>query len=198
MGNPRKSRDRVFVIPFTGCPFKYGFLTNTEAGVRSALGQEAVDGTTTQVVFGANAPKPGRASKGSDSSYYSIGKRATLLTAKWNLTPPKIRRGKSSTKTKAVYVEVDGIKYAWKQPIATHAAISGDAAGLGVVTATGSERDLVYGASFPKPRRARKLILIGDGANQREESYSTFIDDDADLASLTGWEVVSVGMEIVT
>ncbi|MBW4420146.1 MAG: hypothetical protein KME13_13085 [Myxacorys californica WJT36-NPBG1] len=198
MGNPRKSRDRVMVTPFTGATIKYGFLTNTEAAARTALGQVAAAEGTAKLVFGANTPKPGRASKGGTNSYYSIEQRATLLAAKWNLSSPFVKPQRSSTKTKAVFVEVDTVKYAWKMPLATYTAIGADRANLGIQDCVATEKDYVTGTNFPRPQRARKLILVGTGAEQTEESYSTFVDDDAVGTGLpTGWTIINAGKQLV-
>jgi hypothetical protein len=200
MGNPRKARDKVYVTPFTGAVIKYGFLTNTDSAERTALGQTAVgSATVAKLVFGANTPKPGRASKGGTNSYYSIEQRATLQGLKWNLSSPFLRPQRATTKTKAVFVEVDGVKYAWKMPNATYAAIGADRANLGIQDCVATEKDYVTGTSYPRPQRARKIITIGEAPGTTEESYSTFVDDDAVGTGLpAGWTIISAGKQLVS
>lgn len=195
MGNPRLDRELVYVTPYTGATIKYGFKTNVRGAERVALGHTVAVGNEAQLVIGANSPKPGRASKGGTNSYYDVAQRNALKAAKWVLTPGKRRRALTTARTKPVYVTIDGVKYAWNQPTQTHTAIAGEAAALGVVDATRAMDDLVFGASFPKPPRARKLITVGEGANQREESYSTFIDPDAADSVPAGWAVLGTGKE---
>lgn len=198
MGNPRRERELVWVTPFTGATMKYGFRTNAIGATRAALGHTVVAGTVANLVIGANSPKPGRASKGGDNSFYDISKVAALKADKWVLTPPKRLPAQNTSKTNSVYVLIDGIKYGWRQPKATYTAIAAEAAGLGVVDAARGDLDVVFGASFPKPPRARKLITIGAGAEAREESYSTFIDPDAVDNLPAGWTVIGSGKENLT
>ena len=198
MGNPRAARTRVFVTPFTGSVVNYGFPTNADAATKAALGHETVTNTTPNLVFGANTPKPGRASKGGNNSFYDIGKIASLKTAKWVLTPPKRRPQKSSAKSKAVFITLEGgVKYAWKMPAATYAAIGADRAGLGIQDCVTSEKDYVTGTSQPRPTRVRKVITTGTGAGATDETYSTFIDFDKIATIPAGWSIISSGSEVL-
>ena len=123
------SKREVFVVPFTGAGISYGFLTNVAAAIGTACGHTAVNRTALPagLVFGANAPKPGRASRrratGVDSTFYAIGSVASLRTAGYTLTAPTIRRGRPTVASRAVFVTVDGIKYAWRMPAATYTKI---------------------------------------------------------------------------
>lgn len=192
--NVYDSRREVFVTPFVGSAIKYGFLTNALAAVGTLCGHTAVDRATPPagLVFGANAPKPGRATRpranGSDSSYYDIGAAGALRTAGFSLTRPTTRRGGGSSLTTTVYVTIAGVKYAWRirQDLLTR--IGADATALGILIATTAEDDLVFGARFPKPPRARKRVA-GQGGF---DTLSTFCDP-ASLDDLPeGWSSSNV------
>lgn len=186
--------NKVTVTPYTGAAWKYGFATEISGANATALGHTAYSAGT-KAVFGANAPKPGRATKktstGTISSFYSADKASTLITAGWNVTNPKSAKRSSSARSKVVYVETDGIKYAWRMPVATFTRIGGDAAALGIVEVTAQNNsDLIFGSSFPKPRRAQKVYNPGEA---NETSVSTFVDDDAALPE--GWSETSSGKQ---
>lgn len=176
MGNPRATRVPVHVLPYTGADIAYGFLTNASAGDRTTLGHNPVTGVVAKLVFGCNKPKPGRASKGGTNSFYDISKATALRTAKWRLTSPKVSQPSSSGRSKSVYVTIDGVKYGWKVPSTTYAALAADRAALGIIDATSTMKDVAFGCRQPKPPRARREVTTGTGANQTVESYSTFYD----------------------
>lgn len=190
--NSYNNRRLVYVTPFTGATVKYGFLTNTPAAVSTACGHtEVTDAYPTGLVIGANAPKPGRASKrtatGTNGSFYDIGNRAALRTAGYSLTNPKIRRGSVGANSRAVYVLNGGIKYAWRMPQTTYTKIGGDLAALGLVDATSNDVDLVWGASYPKPPKASRADVGADGT----DIISTFVDPDAVDSLPDGWSTSS-------
>lgn len=190
--NSYDSRDLVWVTPFGGSSIKYGFLTNAPAATRTACGHNAIAADyPTGLVIGANAPKPGRASKrtatGTNGSFYDIGQRATLRTDGWSLTYPKIRRGSTGANSNAVYVNLGSIKYAWRMPKTTYTKVGGDRAVLGIEDATSNDTDLVWGASYPKPPKASKVEVGADGTNV----ISTFVDTSAVDSLPDGWSTSS-------
>jgi hypothetical protein len=173
----------VWVTPYTGATMKYGFLTNVLASVRTDCGHNIVGDTTpTALVYGANAPKPGRASKrtatANQGSYYSIGQVSTLRADGYSLTRPTIRRGGAGASSTAVYVTMNGIKYAWRIPTRLLNRISADASGLGIQIATSSDRDLVWG-SKPRPPRAYRTSGL--------DILSTYVDPSRIDSLPEGW-----------
>lgn len=109
----------VFVPTIQG--LKYGFPTNnvkfTEYG-DPLFGQIAFEAQA-GVIFGANSPKPRRASKkfagGRVSSFIDFNKAATLKAAKWRVTLSE-KRGKIKTSGTKITVCVNtpfAYKYAW-------------------------------------------------------------------------------------
>lgn len=177
------ARIAVWVTPHTGAIVKYGFLTNVSAAIRADCGHNLVEGTTpTALVYGANAPTPGRASKrsvtGTKSTYYSIEKRDVLKAAKYSLTRPTIRRGASSDDSVALYVTMNGYKYAWRKPTWSFNRITSEASALGIQVATSADNDLVWG-SKPLPPRAYKTV--GDSV------ISTIVDPSRIDSLPAGW-----------
>lgn len=180
------TRSEVYVVPHANSVVKYGFLTSVRNTTQTELGQVAVDRANLPagLVFGANAPKPGRASKmtatGSESSFYDIGKAGALKNDGWRLSFPTIRRGKTGRRSVCVYVTMGTIKYAWMQNRETHTLIAADLGGLGIELGTSDDRDLVWGARYPQPPRGYKT-----GADNR--TISTFIDPSKADNLPAGW-----------
>lgn len=164
----------VSVVPFNGSSVRYGFLTNIDQADGSTLGHvSAVDSNQQGLVFGANAPKPARASRkratGTTSSFIDWNAIAAARTAGWSIGKASIRRGGTTAKTRVVMVTFRGISYAWNMPNDTYANIgSGDLQTLGVRETNTGDTDLVFGADSPKPPKA-----IFDAG---ENTYSTFYD----------------------
>ncbi|MGG6293798.1 hypothetical protein ACQ4M4_05180 [Leptolyngbya sp. AN02str] len=190
--NVYDTRRPVFVTPYTGAAVKYGFLTNVVAAVSTACGHTAVDEANPPagLVFGANSPKPGRATRrradGNDSSYYSIGSASALRTAGYSLTRPRIRRGTAGNNSFPVYVTLGGIKYAWRMPVHTYLSLGADRANLGIQDASASDNDLVWGARTPKPPRGYKV--------EADKVISTFIDPQKLDDLPAGWSGVDNGV----
>ncbi len=180
------SRSEVYVVPYADSIVKYGFLTNVKGATGTALGHVEVNRASLPVglVFGANAPKPGRASKlsatGNESSFYDIGKAAALRADGWRLSFPTIRRGKTGRRSVCAYVTLGQIKYAWMLNNETRAAIGGDLAALGIELGTSNDRDLVWGARFPKPVKGYKTTADNT-------TISTFIDPSKADNLPAGW-----------
>ena len=150
---------------------KYGFKTTESVhnSYKGELGQITYGGAV-GVVFGANSPKPARATKefasGSISSFCSSDKIASLKKNDWVVTNNGSIRGiKTGGKTRTVFVDMPGgWKYAWNITKA-EADLS---AILGFQVATASDAaDLVWGVNDPKPPRAVK--------RENGSSTSTFI-----------------------
>lgn len=190
-------RLRVFVEPFQGTPVKYGFPSNVDAAVATACGHQQITGDVVGLVFGANSPKPGRASRKnaageSQSSFYDFAVYFQLIEDGWSVSLPKRKRGGTTARGRSVYVTVNGIKYAWNMTNRQAQRI-GDLAGLGIEQATNNDTDLVFGASQPKPPSARK-VEVGEGGT---DVISTFVDPTRADNLPEGWsltnEVVPIG-----
>lgn len=183
-----------------GVEIDYGFLSNIPGTYHEELG--IVKWISAQgVVFGANAPKPGRARKdflsasnpegtsqqaNSISCFFSEDKRSALKTAGWDLTGATKTRGlKQTGKTRTVYVGMPGgRKYAWNLTVDELAYI--DILGIKLATANDAP-GLIFG-SDPKPPRASKLI--------NGERHSTFCEPriaTIDKAIADGWSIAEYG-----
>ncbi len=168
MGRRRGKQVEVYVIV---AGLKYGFKTTKSVhdSYKGELGQTTYAGAA-GVVFGANSPKPARATKefaaGNISSFCSSDKIDNLKTNNWIVNAKGSIRGiKTGGKTRTVFVDMPGgWKYAWN--ITKEEA---DLAGvLGFQLATASDAsDLVWGVNDPKPPRAVK--------RENGSSTSTFI-----------------------
>lgn len=166
----RRRGEQVEVYVTIGS-LKYGFKTtkNIHDSYKAELGQTTYAGAA-GVFFGANAPKPPRATKefkaGSISSFCSTDKISSLKKSEWTVSrKARIRGVKTAGKTRTVYVPMPGgWKYAWN----ITAAEADLAADLGFTLATGSDAsELIWGVNYPKPPRATKRSAAG--------STSTFI-----------------------
>ncbi|MFE4108566.1 hypothetical protein [Almyronema epifaneia] len=187
-------RRLVWVIPFNGSPVRYGFLTNIDQAQGTQLGQTAIGGTVPQgYVFGANSPKPARASKafasGTVSSFVNAGNIASARQQGWRVGKARLRRGGSRKKSSVVYVTLGGVNYAWTMPNDTKTKIGGDLAALGIKTTTGQETNLVFGASNPTPPKAYKTVGTGSSINL----ISTFYDPQRSLPA--GWQAAATGID---
>lgn len=164
----------VSVVPFNGSTIRYGFLTNIDGGDSAALGHtDANDRNQQGLVFGANSPKPSRASRkratGTTSSFIDWNSITAARQAGWSTGKANIRRGGTTAKTRVVAVTFQGITYAWNMPNDTFANIGqGNLQTLGVRVTDTNDTDLVFGADSPKPPKA--VFDAGDNI------YSTFYD----------------------
>lgn len=182
------TRRQVSVTPFQGSTLRYGFLTNIDQAQSSQLGHQAVTGTVQGLVFGANSPKPARASKrfatGIVSSFINAGSIATARGQGWSVGRGKLRRGGSTAKGKLVYVTFQTIRYAWNLPNDVAAKI-GNIGSLGIRESTAADTNLVFGANKPQPPRATRVV--------GEDRVSTFYDPSTTLPA--GWSVVAAGID---
>lgn len=180
---------KVYVTPYQGSNLNYGFATNIDAAQSSQLGHTDLTGANPAgYIFGANSPKPARASRrfasGVVSSFIDVGSIVAARAAGWSVGKGKRRGASSTAKTKTVFVTILGFKYAWQLPAETEASIGGLAA-LGIQVATNADTDLVFGANSPKPDRAQKTVVNGSDVNV----ISTFFDPSITLP--TGWSVIA-------
>lgn len=177
---------------------KYGFPCRlqrdseyTTLGI-TAITAAAINDTLIQgMIWGANSPKPPRASKifdtnppGSESSFCSNA-TATLAAARadgWRIRPAKIsRKGTQTPRSVTAYVTINGVKYAWQMPrtqtgVLDVTTLSGT---IGVRIADASDDDLVFGASFPKPPRAKRNV--SDPEDPADDTFSSFYDPSSTL-----------------
>ena len=194
MARRRGKTVRVYVNTVNN--LKYGFRTNEDIhnSYKSELGQVTYAGAA-GVVFGANSPKPAKASKefesGTIGSYCSNNKIDSLKKANWIVTTKGSIRGvKTNGKTQTVYIEMPGgWNYAWNIT-KTEAAL---AATLGFTVANGADASsLVWGVNYPKPPRATKRT--------NGSSTSTFMKPQAsaiDKAIEAGFSVSGVDYELL-
>lgn len=162
---------------------KYGFRTTLEASKGTVLGHQVLDAATpvTGLLFKANHPKPKRASKtfatGTSSSFIDPAAVTAAIAAGWDITKAKSNGRKNNSRFQiAVYVTINGVKYAWAMRKTQKAKLGTNFAALGIREVTGTETDLVFGASFPKPPRVRSISVQGKGASATDVSSSTFYD----------------------
>ncbi|MGL5875763.1 MAG: hypothetical protein ACRC2R_25945 [Xenococcaceae cyanobacterium] len=188
---PRRRGERIKVYVELAGARKYGFSTQevVHNAHKAALGQTLFAGAA-GVFFGANAPKPAKATfseaTGNVSSYCSTNKIATLkATQGWSVSIKSRTRGvKTAGKTKTVYVDMPGgWRYAWNITSA-EADLADD---LGFVLAGGADADtLIWGVNNPKPPRASRVTAAG--------SQSTFVAPSQakmDAAAAAGWTISS-------
>lgn len=188
------NKRRVYVTPIQGMTLNYGFVTNIDQAQSAVLGHNEIGSALPPAtVFGANAPKPARATKqfvgGSVSSFIDAGAITAARAAGWRVGRARLRSGGDSNFSLTVYVTLQGIKYAWNMPRRLYNRIQGDIGGLGVRVATNDDTDLVFGASYPKPPRAYQISGVGDDT----DVLSTFVDPSVDLPE--GWKAVGSGVD---
>lgn len=189
MARARGARQEVFV---TIGSVKYGFRASARSSpYRTVLGHVVVtDANRGGVIFGANSPKPNRASKeisGSVvSSFCDPSQESTLAGSSqnggWAISRTSRRRGITNTpKARTVFVNMPGgWRYAWN---ITRAELD-LADDLGFTVAVGTESGLVFGAQSPKPPRATRKA--------NGQITSTFIEPDQtimDAAIADGWSI---------
>ncbi|KST64076.1 hypothetical protein [Mastigocoleus testarum] len=191
MARNYRSRDPVYVVTSSGTGnFNYGFNTGLKTDKRSNFGQTAIDFNSVpdKTAFGVNSPKPARASKketsGYESSWCSDDKIASLKASGYKVIPGRRRFGGNSALSQTLYVTIQGIKYAWISPLLPSFVPATDLAELGVKQASAGDKDLIFGASQPKPSRFKKDFTQGETSG----SFSIFIDPaQEDNAIAKGW-----------
>lgn len=167
---------------------KYGFRTIIDSSKGTVLGHQVLDASTpvNGLIFKANHPKPKRATKtfatGTSSSYIAPSAITAAIAAGWDIVKAKSNGRKSkSTFQIPVYVTINGVKYAWGMKKTQKAKLGANLATLGIKEVTGTEQDLVFGASFPKPPRVQSLTLSGKGASATSVLSNTFYDPSSSI-----------------
>lgn len=153
----------------------------------------------TGIVFQANSPKPARASKRTsdpeiEGAYCAYTKTATLRSDKYSIQQPINRLRLGTTLTEILYVNINGLKIAWRSPkpnTEQTAEIGSYKTVLGIETATANDRDLVFGAAFPRLPKVQKTLA--DGSKFSSYCDSTKVDD----ALAANWTLLDAGMYTV-
>jgi hypothetical protein len=165
------ARAKLFFVDMAApyADIKYAFKTTADSSVSTALGHQAVVAATPVqgLIFKANYPKPRKATRtrttGIESSFVAASKEDAAVKAGWDLVKAKSNGRRATTqRQKAIYVTVNGVKYAWAMSMKRWNAMSGSVKALGIKEVTGTETDLVFGASFPKPPRFKGSVARGD------------------------------------
>lgn len=193
---PAQRGNRTLLMVELAGGIKYGFLG---AELEAELGQSEVPANYPPgLVIGANSPKPARATKktatGSKSGFVGTTEIPTARAAGWKVGRSKRRVGASNSRTKTVYVNIGGVKYAWPMSAENFTAIGADREVLGIEEATANDV-LVFGASYPKPPRVAKIVGAGTA---NETSYSAFVDPDSLDNLPDGYVLVSSGNFVAT
>lgn len=185
----------VSVQPTLGfTKLKYGFRTNVEAAASTALGHALVTVTDNNFpvgfCLGANSPRPARATKksaaGMRTSYCDATKRAEATAAGWKVGPALVRQAAPTRFTRTVYVTFQENKFGWRLPLQVLAKVgTDDLAALGINVATGTEKDIIYGTSYP-------YLPIATKENDDGTTHRLRFDPDKTATALTaGWAVSS-------
>ena len=148
---------------------KYGFRTTVKDSTSATLGHQALTALTpvAGLILRANTPKPRRASRrtatGIESSFVAPGAVVAAIAAGYDIVKARPNGRKRNTIFQvAVYVTLNGVKYAWGMRKTQKAKLAANFGALGIQESTGLEDDLVFGASFPKPPKAKSLTFSGD------------------------------------
>lgn len=198
---------RLVSVAVAGLPdMKYGFSTDVSEATSTALGHVAAstNGVVAPgTVFGANSPKPPRASKkfestvkGTESSFVATGAIAAAKAAGWKISPGKIRYPSATKFSVPVmvaykpYAATGTVNYAWSMPKYQHALIDTALAGLGIELITGANyATAVFGINNPRPKRA-KLVVTGEGGTN---TLTTFVSEAKSDSLPEGWALAGGG-----
>lgn len=182
---------------------KYGFRCRIKESYFDDLGIIKINPSGTGfslqgLAFGVNSPKPPRATKttvtGTETSFCDEAKIGTLLAADWDIKGAKIRGIGDSSFAKAVYVTINGLKYAW---MSAETPVNPPGFATADIKPVAANDLVIIGASFPKPPRMKVNLKStgGDAANPTTSKlgvYSTFVDPTKvdDLTSV-GWKLAA-------
>lgn len=181
---------------------KYLFKSTLRNSFYNEFGVTAISGDFTDAngyVFEPNSPKPARASKRMatpeiEGAYCAYDKTAALRGDRFTIQPPVNVFKLGTTLTDALYISLNGIKYAWRSPKPSAeqtAEIGSYKTLLGIDNVTSSQRDLVWGATFPRPPKVKKVL--NDGS-----TFSSFCDTTKiDEAIAAGWSLIDPGLYTV-
>jgi hypothetical protein len=190
MARARGGRTNVFV---TIGAIKYGFAAGAGSSAHRADLGHTVFADQPGVVFGANSPKPNRASKiianETISSFCDPSKEDDLRTAEWTILRNSRRRGiTQSVRSRSVYVAMPGgYNYAWNITV-DELDLAND---LGFLPATGATANLVWGSS-PKPPRASRVI-----AGSRVSSFIRPQQSIIDAAVTAGYSISGIDYALI-
>lgn len=191
---PRNYSVRTLVsvkINHQGTELNYGFNSGLKDSLRSDFGQlEITTALPKNFCFGANSPKPGRASKktttGIVGSFCADEKRSALRKSGYSVTRKKVRGVQTDGLAPTYYVTIGGIKYAWYLTYMTGQVLPSDLiTAAGVKKAKADEQGLVFGADFPRPPRYAREVTI----NGNPEKFTTFIDPEK-ASTIKDWKSV--------
>jgi hypothetical protein len=181
---------------------KYLFRSTLKDSLHNNFGCVEVTGDFTDVTgiaFQCNSPKPARASKRTsepeiEGAFCSYTKTAELRSDKYSIVQPINRLRLGTTLTEVLYCGVNGLKIAWRSPKPNAeqlAEVSGYKALLGIETANANDRDLVFGATFPRLPRVQKTLV--DGSKFSSFCDTTKVDD----ALQANWTLLDAGLYTV-
>ena len=171
---------------------RYGFRSKLNSSERTKLGQQIINNAINDLrglVISPQSPKPARASGKLEnrtlSGFCDFEKIAELRGEGFTITQPRISepRGPNS---RLLYVEINGVKYAWSRTNELGSEVLTDL--LGVKVADENETGLIISPNFPVPPRVS--IPHPDGGRA-----SYFVDPrKLDEAIAAGWTKVSGGL----
>jgi len=177
--NQYDPRRAVYVTPRAGSPILYGFKTNCKATTSTACGHTDVDfaALPAALVFGANSPKPGRATKRTateyESSFYTVANKAALKADKWQLSRSFYRVPTVGERSVTVSVATNGsgtatgaIQYAWQMQRHLYDLIEAELTALGIDLPASGAQDLTFGADLRLPRASKVIVDAGDGSSK--------------------------------
>lgn len=167
----------------------------TDCGVTEAV----LASLPADAFFGANSPKPPRATQktplGSNSTFCDAAKIAALKADGYTVKPGKVNSlnlAASASGVVTLYVLVDGVKYAWNMNQARYTRLTAELEALGVEAATAADRNtLVWGATCPKPGVASKFFEAGEGGG---DTVSCFVSSAKEVDLPAGWRLVKASI----
>lgn len=193
-----ETRLRFVKTNFESTEFKYVFYSRLDPKKHAAFGQEAVTKSikADKVIIASNNFKPFRAQKleggdkGWEGSFCADGKITTLRNDNYDITEKKVGLY-SATKLSDIFVAIfNGVPVAWHRP-KIPSEIKLTEIGVKMVS---SEKELIFGARFPKPPIVQKTLSNGS-------TFQTFCGPDAmdgvnqlkDTVKNNGWKIVKRG-----
>ncbi len=199
--NPRKLLVINQALP-SHPTLKYLFKGSLKDSLHTEFGVAEITTAFTDAtgyVFEPNSPKPPRASKRTsdpeiEGAYCSYTKTSALRGDRYTIQRAVNKLKLATTLMDAYYITLNGIKYAWRRPKLSAeqlAETSGYLTLLGIETISFSDKDLVWGATFPKPPKVKKSLA--DGSTITSFCDTTKVDD----ALAAGWSVVHEGLYTV-
>ena len=164
----RYGKRRLVSVELQGVStYLYGWKTSLDSTTSTLFGHgEALTTSASKpVIFGASRPKPQRSSL-KTTGQSSFLDKSKLDDNKFDLISKEtsFARPRTSSKSVAVYVDYEGVKFAWNQPTEVREK-AGDLSSIGVKPVDGTIKaalgvnTIMLNASFiGKPPRARKMV----------------------------------------